>query len=297
MSWQQGKMKRSEVGFDLNNPILALTMIFAGMAILLAFGVSDRARLEVDEKSDYSQVRIRRQGDVRTLLFVRDSGKEIVESRLSLDAPHVLMLPYSRVMFASYLFNPQPKRVLIVGLGGGAMVHFLKHYEPKLHVDVVEIDPLIVRLADKYFDMRSDGSVNIILTDGFDYLQNTAEHYDVIYMDAFLQPSADTDSTGVPHRLKTIEFYESIQDKLDPHGVVVFNLNAHADTEEDISTIKSAFLQTIVFRCAGSTNLVAVASMASTSPDYSELQTRAVQLDKRFNASFSFQQILNDRRQ
>ena len=46
-------------------------------------------------------------------------------------------------------------KVLIVGLGCGSMVHFLKRLGPALKIDVVEIDPQIVDLANKYFQIRS----------------------------------------------------------------------------------------------------------------------------------------------
>jgi hypothetical protein len=71
-------------------------------------------------------------------------------------------------------------------------------------------------------------------------------------------------------------------------------LNVHADTEEDIRTMESAFPQTVVFACPGSSNVVAIGAMARI-PDDPSLEVRAQELDRRFGANFSFQQILNDR--
>lgn len=272
--------------------------LIAGSAIGLFLLRGERgSKLEVDRKSKYSHIRIRREGNVRTLLFVRDSGKEVTESKVDLDSPHELQLPYSRTMFASYLFKPDPHRVLIVGLGGGAMVHFLAHYQPDLEVDVVEIDPVVVSLADDYFHVRSEGKVKILTTDGFRYLKDTKRSYDVIYMDAFLKPSADTDDSGVPQRLKTIAFYKSIQQKLRPEGLVVFNLNQHVDTENDIATIASAFPQTAVFRCPGVSNQVVVGSLNPQRSTLEELAARGERLDKQFQASFRFRDLVNDLRQ
>ena len=76
-------------------------------------------------------------------------------------SPHHMVLPYSRTMFVSYLFTPEHKRAAIVGLGCGAMIHFLKHHAPNLKLDVVEIDPLVIRVADEYFQVRSEGNVKI----------------------------------------------------------------------------------------------------------------------------------------
>lgn len=274
--------------------VIAIAMLVIGFALLLSGSFVSRSKVEADHHSEYSHIRVRRSGNVRTLVFVQENGKETVESRLDLEKPHVLRSSYARVMFASYLFQPNPQRVLIVGLGGGAMVHFLSHHEPDVAVDVVEIDPVVVRLADEFFDVRSGGNVNILTTDAFDYLQGTEQNYDVIYMDAFLKPSEDTDATGIPQRLKTIAFYESIQRKLTPGGIVVFNLNKHQETERDIDTIDSAFRQTFVFRCPNSGNLV-VAALTSEADDPSEIAGRAKELDRRFDTNFSLAEIWKDR--
>ncbi len=275
---------------------LSLALIVVGAAIMVAPRILDTSTLELEETSAYSRIRIKRKGDVRTLLFVRDSGQEVVESRVNLVTPYELLLPYTRTMFASYLYKPKQSRVLIVGLGGGAMVHFLRHHEPEVTVDVVEIDPVVVRLADEYFNVRSDEKTNIFTQDGFEYLEATQETYDVIYMDAFLKPSRDTDRTGVPERLKTMAFYKSVQSKLSSDGMVVFNLNIHWGMEEDISTLREAFLETYLFECPGSRNLVAVCTMSVNSSDAKTLEARASEMDKRFMASFSFRDVLRARR-
>ncbi len=246
--------------------------------------------LELEVKSDYSKIRIRRERNVRTLWFVRDSGEEVVESRVDLNRPHELLVEYTRFMFLSYLFRPKQEKVLIVGLGGGAMVHFLKHYDAKVKVDVVEIDPVVVKIADKYFGVRSGGNVNIVTKDGFDYLRNADSKYDVIYMDAFLKPSADTDSTGVPLRLKTLKFYKEIQSKLTPDGLVVFNINGHPTIDEDVKTIREGFPQTYVFRLPYDSGLVVVGSMSPKRLKLEAVLTAAAEVDRRFKTSYSFRE-------
>ena len=265
------------------------------LVVFVGFQVANSWQLELDTLSEYSHIRIRRHNDVRTLLFVRDDGSEVVESRMDMEAPHRLLLSYSQVMFASYFFRPHPQDVLVVGLGGGSMVRFLQHHEPELNIDVLEIDPVIVRLAASHFGTRETSRVRILTVDAFNFLRDTEKRYDVIYMDAFLKPSEETDATGVPQRLKTIEFYRVIQEKLTPEGIVAFNLNSHAETEFDITTIRRAFRDTYVFHCGGSSNLVAIGLTSHVAP--SEVGRRAAQLDDRFDVDFSFQEIWKARRQ
>lgn len=249
--------------------------------------------LEADVKTDFSRIRIRKNRNVRTMLFVRDNGEEVIESSVNLDKPHDLLIDYTKHMFLSYIVKPKQDRVLIIGLGGGAMIHFMKHHEPKAKVDVVEIDPIVVKLADKYFGVRTEGNVNIAVKDGFQYLKDTPNTYDVIYMDAFLKPSKDTDETGVPLKLKTIRFYKDIQKKLTADGLVVFNINPHAQIQDDVRNIREAFPQTYVFNLPNLGGLVVIGSMAPQRLTLAEINAKAVDLDKRFKASFSFREMAN----
>ena len=52
---------------------------------------------------------------------------------------------------------PAPQNVLIVGLGGGSLPRALAAMLPATHIDVVEIDPAVTRVARSYF-MFAPGS-------------------------------------------------------------------------------------------------------------------------------------------
>jgi spermidine synthase len=255
-------------------------------------GVFSAEANDLEVKSGFSRIIVRTDGDVRSLIFVHDDGLEGLESEVDLSKPYHLRLPYTRYMFASYLLRPKPKHVLLVGLGGGAMVHFLRHYDADLQVDVVEIDPIVVKIADVYFGVRSGGKVRIILNDASKYLTTTRQRYDVIYMDAFLKPSANTDISGVPARLKTARFLKSVQERLEPGGLVVFNVHIYDDTKETLATIRSAFPQVYVFEVSHRQSLAVVGSLAKDREKPTDLRLRARQLDRRFQADFSFQELV-----
>jgi len=276
--------------------VLGLAAGVACGAVFRSEGASNRrvygrGAVEFEVKSDFSHIRVRRQGSILTLLFVSDGGLEVVESAVDLESPHDLLVPYSRFMFASYLFRPKHKRVLVVGLGGGAMIHFLRHYAPQQRVDVVEIDPAVVKVADEYFGIRPGENLRIITADGFRYLTETEERYDVIYMDAFLGPSPETDRTGIPLRLKTVRFLKGIRSKLAPKGLVVFNLHRVGTIKDDTKAIRDAFPQTYVFPVPRRGNRIVVASLAETREEQSVLSQRARQLDRDSRAGFSFEEI------
>ena len=100
-------------------------------------------------------------------------ARKSLESRIDLKRPDVLQFEYLKHLFTSYLFRDPQQDVLIIGLGGGGMIHFLRHADPGVRIDAVEIDPLVVQLADKYFGVRSGENVNIITADGLKFIAET----------------------------------------------------------------------------------------------------------------------------
>ena len=250
-----------------------------------------KGAIEVEVQSEYSHILIRRQGNMRSMNFLRDNGVEQIQTAWNMKQPYDLMTQYSRLMFASYFFMSEQKQVLIIGLGGGAMVHFYEHYDPEVKVDVVEIDEKVVQLAEKYFDVRTQKNTNIITQDAFKYFKSNKTRYDVIYMDAFLKPSEGTDATGQPLRLKTIAFYKGLHAQLTPEGIVVINLNAHPRTNDDMAAIRSAYPQSYAFK-APTPNIIVVCTLDKTRVTAAALHERAKELDRRFKATFTFQSVL-----
>jgi spermidine synthase len=280
---------------------LALSLGLTGIGACLWFAAGSSGKpvqegtqdggLELDHKSKYSHIKVTRELNQRTLWFVRDNGEEVVESMIDLDRPHDLLVEYTRFMFLSYLFRPKPEKVLIVGLGGGSMVHFLNWYDKNVKIDVVEIDEDIVKIATRYFGVRSGSRVKINVADGATYLKTTESRYDVIYMDAFLKPSNETDATGVPVRLKNVAFYKEVQKKLNPDGVVVFNLNPHAGLEEDLRVIREAFPQTYLFHLKFG-GMAVVGTTSGPRVLRKEMDAAAAQLDRRFRTRYSFRAMV-----
>jgi spermidine synthase len=234
----------------------------------------------------FSRMHIQQADDLRSLYFIRDNGDYALQTRMLLSHPNRLQSPYTRAMFSSYLFRPQQDQVLIVGLGGGAMVRFLRHHDPALRIDAVEIDPVVVGVAADYFGTRPDDHTRIITQDAFVYLRQTTDLYDVIYMDAFLKPSADTDATGNPLRLRTLKFLRDLKGKLKPLGLVVFNLNRHDGLADDVATISEAFAQTYVFHPERTGNYIVVAATDTQRLTADDLTRVGKSVDARLKADY-----------
>lgn len=157
---------------------------------------------------------IERDEDSLTLAF----DDERIQSRMRLDDPTALDLPYSQAMMAALMFVPQPRRVLMIGLGGGSLVRHIHHHLPQVDLTVVEIAPEVIALRET-FQVPPDGDrLRVVCADGVDFVaQSDAGQYDLILLDAF-------DLEGQPERLSTMAFYKSCRTALAPGGMLVANL-------------------------------------------------------------------------
>jgi len=151
---------------------------------------------------------------LRTLTFGEDDGEQ---SKVKVGDPDWLELRYTRVMPVALAAVEEPNRILIVGLGGGSIPNFLHKYYPDTQIDVVDIDPLVVEVAKKYFGFREDKTLRAHVADGRAFIEKCEKPYDVIFLDAY-------GSENIPYALATREFLQAVRKAVTPKGVVVTNL-------------------------------------------------------------------------
>ena len=270
---------------------LATTFLVAGCGrgVTEIGDTNANGTLTREVKSEFSHIRVRENGSVRSMLFVEPDGLEVRQSAIDLKRPGELALSYTRAMFASLLFKHPQERVLVVGLGGGSMVRFLNHHFPDTRVDAVEIDPAVVTIAEEVFGTRESPGTKIFTEDAFKFLARDQGKYDAIYMDAFLEPGEDTDARGIPKRLKTIEFLKGLRRHLGEGGVVAFNLAEHPGLKRDFEAIAAAFPVVYTSQVPGTRNHVVIASPdpADTAPE--SLREAGRELDRTLRVGVSFE--------
>jgi spermidine synthase len=234
-------------------------------------------------------------GSRRALYFVGDKELDLVETLIDLQEPYRLQHPYTQAMTAGLVYRPDPSSVLLVGLGGGALVRFLNHYFPAVQLDVVEIDPAVVEVARDYFGTWPAPGTRILVADGRDFLARSTERYDLILLDAHLYPSELTDGTGHPLSLRTEALYRSLHERLRPGGVVLINMIAGRDGSSYMAGVCRAFAAVDVLAVAESTNRIVVATADGPMPEAAALRHRARSLDQNGNYGFSFERQLDIR--
>ena len=132
-------------------------------------------------------------------------------------------------------------RVLILGLAAGTMAWQLDHYysgSRELEIDGVEIDPEVVEVGRRFFDLDTVKHLDIHVADARPFVASAEGEYDLIVADAFRPPY-------IPFHMVTVEFYRACLDRLAPGGAFCINLGADENGQELVdafaATMKAVF--------------------------------------------------------
>src|SRR5579863_2217001 len=108
---------------------------------------------------------------------------ETVQSVMHKDDPDALCLAYTRRMMSGLLFVPGPRRILLLGLGGGSLAKFCHRHLPRSAITVVEIDPAVIALR-REFRVPADGRrFRVVFQDAIGYVATRTACADAIFVD------------------------------------------------------------------------------------------------------------------
>lgn len=177
------------------------------------------ARVLFTQKSLYRNITVTDDGTRRCLKF--SIHRDIVQEESCIyDEDHDrLVFDYTRLVLAGLLLDPNPRKILIAGLGGGVLPRTLRELYPDARIDTVEIDPAVVDVAEHYFDYKPDAKQHVIVSDARVDIKRAiarGDHYDMIILDAF-------NGEYIPPHLMTVEFLRECRQLLADNGVLVAN--------------------------------------------------------------------------
>lgn len=177
------------------------------------------------------------------------------QSAVKLGNPDYLALPYAQVALVGLALSEEPRRFLVVGLGGGTLPMFLRKYYPNATIDAVDIDPEIVDVAKKFFGFREDDLMNAHVGDGRQFIEKLRQPYDVIFLDAF-------GANSIPAHLTTQEFLQAVRRAVTPGGVVVGNVwgrSANPLYDSMVRTYQEVFDELVILDVRGAGNMILLA--------------------------------------
>ena len=237
------------------------------------------ARIE----TEYNDIFVTKRRNELTMSF-QLKGFDYTESVANLADPDDLPVRYTQVMTVGIIYPPAPKRILMIGLGGGSISSYLGRHMPEAVIDTVEVDPGVIGAAKKYFGMRETARLRYLEGDGRVFLNRNKEPYDLIVVDAF-------HGGYVPFHLLTREFYTLVRQRLAPGGAVVFNV--HDGTKLFASTLLtlSAVFASVHLYPSGQGEVITVAT-AEPAPDDAALAHRAAALQQQHGFRFALPALL-----
>jgi spermidine synthase len=208
-------------------------LIIAALALLGATAASAASNLIHSERSQYREVLVYEDAGMRCLCFTRGCAIGRQSCQVLADPQH-MVFEYTKMMMAALYLVPEPHEILVIGLGGGTLPSALHRVVPAAHIDVVEIDPAVVRVAGQYFGFKSSPEVTVTTFDGRAYvralLREGRKQYDLILLDAY-------ERDYIPEHLLTREFLSQVRDLLRAGGVVAANTwsTSHLYSNESVT--------------------------------------------------------------
>ncbi len=179
------------------------------------------------------------------------------------------------------------KRVLIIGGGDGGILREVCRHAGIEHVTQVEIDQAVIDLCREYLPDHSAGAfddprAHIVIDDGFAFVQNCSERFDLIISDS-------TDPQGPGEVLFTSDFYAGCQRCLKPGGVLVTqNGVAFMQMDEVINTahrLGGLFTDWHFYGAAVPTYVGGIMTFAWASDDPALRQQDADRIRQRWNGA------------
>lgn len=222
--------------------------------------------------------------------FVVDNGPRrflhfdfgAIQSVMELSNPIRLALAYTRKMMAFLLFNRTPKRILLLGLGGGSLAKFCYANLPAASLTAVEVNQDVIALRDEFGVPADDHRFRVINVDGAAYISILTHCKDVILADA-------CDRKGIAAELGSVEFYRNARRGLSANGVFVANICGDKDSvAAHLTKLRDAFDDEMLSLQVRTDGNIIVFGFKERRPElhWERMETGAADLKQRFHLDF-----------
>lgn len=209
-------------------------------------------------------------------------GSSTVQSSMRLSDPVELVLSYTRAMMAFLLFQPQPRHVAMIGLGGGSLAKFVYHRLEGVRTTVIENNPRVIAVArQRFFVPEDDERLVVELGNGEDWVARNPGACDVLMVDGY-------DGHSPAQSLYSEDFYALARRTLEPAGILVVNLWS-SDRKFDgwLQRIERAFAAVVCVPAERHGNVAALAFCSPPRPAlWKLLHARARELEAAYGLEF-----------
>jgi spermidine synthase len=146
--------------------------------------------------------------------------------------------------------------VLLLGLGGGSVIKTLrKDFKFKKPITAVDIDPVIIKIANKEFELYKVKNLQIICQDALSFVATSQGKFDLIIIDLFVD-------TQVPDKFLEFSFWELVLQLKSTNGIILFNASIenskNAKLKAIINFLKSHVYKVSTFERVNNTNTIII---------------------------------------
>lgn len=225
-----------------------------------------------------ASVEVSEQDGVRSLHL----GSETVQSSMKLADPYELVLSYTRAMMAFLLFRPQPRHVVMIGLGGGSLTKFMYHHFPDTRTTTIESQAGVVAVARQYFQVPADDErLSVEIGEGGAWVAAHPECCDVLMVDGY-------DGIEQVSEICSADFYANAHAALADDGLLVVNLwNSDLRFDAYLQRIENVFAAVVCVPAEKHGNVAVIAFKRSPGqPRWDDLRSAARALHSRYGLEF-----------
>ncbi len=215
-----------------------LKIATASVCLIGIHSYAEDAKIIYGHNTEYGEVWVYEKYERRCLTFKRPPTSTL-QTCINPKQTDKVQFNYAKSMLSSLFFNDSPKKILILGLGGGTLANSLNILVPDAKIDIVEINPSLPKIAQKYFypNLKNKQN-NFIIQDGLKFINESEENkYDIVMIDVF-------DADYIPEGFLTNEAMQNFKKVTKMGGIIAFNTFVNSDyTEKEDKLFADNFMQ------------------------------------------------------
>jgi len=151
----------------------------------------------------------------------------------------------SKLKSLRQLADSNLKTILILGLGGGTAASLTARFWPKAEITGIEIDPKMIQLGKKYFELDKLPQLKIVEGEAIEYVRNNNDKFDLILVDLY-------QGDKIVKKSESGEFIGLAKRRLKSKGIIIFNRLFYDDHKEKaekfVKIIEKHFKKVVLVR-------------------------------------------------
>src|SRR3989344_8014041 len=147
---------------------------------------------------------------------VENKGKKIIYVRGAEQTGGTITGMWQKALSRLKIHKFKSTNCLILGLGGGDVIRIIRKIYPQIQITAVDIDPVMIKVASKYFNLTNSDNIRIIKNDALYYLLINKKKYNLIIVDLFV-------GFNNPVKFRSHKFLGLLRKNLVIGGLAVFN--------------------------------------------------------------------------